>query len=73
MLHKLSCQSQGKVIIIKYCGSNSYGVQRYYDANNVDQKYKGNEVYLQSPEVYPHKNLDTTDEDYVNYAFPLVL
>ena len=72
-VQKLSYQLRDKFEIIKYCGSNLYNVQWYNDANVIVRKYKGTNIYLLPPDIYPHETLDTIDEGYPSYEFSSVV
>jgi hypothetical protein len=65
---KLSYQARGPFQVIKCLDHNSYEVQRYNEPESATRKYKGTELYLLPPIIYPHEPLDLMDERYLNYA-----
>ena len=70
---KLSYQARGPFQISKILGHNSYEVKRYNDPESAVRKYKGTELYLLPPAIFPHEPLDTMDERYLNYSYaPIV-
>ena len=73
VVQKLSYWARGPFRIIKYTGSDSYGIQLYDDANGVVWKYKGTKIYLLPLEIYPREPLDIIDERYLNCEFYRVL
>ena len=73
---KRSYQSHGPFHIIKALGAKSHEVQRYNNSSSATRKYKGTQLYLLPPNLFPHKHMDTMDGRYLNsiYAhmvFPL--
>ena len=70
---KLSYQARGPFRIIKVLDANSYIVQRYNDPSSASRKYKGTELYLLPPSLFPHEPLDTMDERYLNSSFAPVV
>ena len=71
---KLSYQAKGPFQISKSLGHNSYEVKRYNDPDSASRKYKGTELYLLPPAIFPHEPLDMMDERYLNYSHaPIVL
>ena len=73
LVQKLFYRERGTFRITKYYGSNPNGFQWYNDANSVVQKYKGTNIYLIPPEIYPHRTLDTIYELYIIYEFSPVV
>ena len=65
---KLSYQAKGPFQISKIMGHNSYEVKRYNDPESASRKYKGTELYLLPPAIFPHEPLDMMDERYLNYS-----
>lgn len=65
---KLSYQAKGPFQISKIMGHNSYEVKRYNDLESASRKYKGTELYLLPPAIFPHEPLDMMDERYLNYS-----
>ena len=50
-----------------------YHVKRYNDANSAVRKYKGTDLYLLQPAIFPSDPLDTMDVRYLNYFNALVI
>ena len=65
---KLSYQGRGPFQIKEILGANSYHVQRYNDQDAPIRKYKGTELYLLPPSIFPHNPVDTMDQRYLNYS-----
>ena len=65
---KLSYRAKGPFQVTKILGYNSYEVKRYNEPNSASRKYKGTELYLLPPTIYPHEPLDMMDERYLNYS-----
>ena len=65
---KLSYQAKGPFQITECLGHNSYEVKRYNDPESASRKYKGTELYLLPPAIFPHEPLDMMDERYLNYS-----
>ena len=64
---KLSYQSRGPFQIAKILGNNSYKVKRYNKPDSAVCKYKGRNLYLLPPAIFPRDPLDITDQQYLNY------
>ena len=69
---KLSYRACGPFQIIEDLGSDSYHVKRYNDANAAVRKYKGIDLYLLPPAIFPSDPLDTMDVRYLNYSNTLI-
>ena len=67
---KLSYQARGPFQIKEILDRNSYLVVVYNSDSIATRKYKGSEMYLLPPTLYPHEPLDTMDEWYLNFYFP---
>ena len=65
---KLSYQGRGPFQIKEVLDANSYLVQRYNQQNAPTRKYKGTELYLLSPSIFPHNPVDTMDQRYLNFT-----
>ena len=61
---KFSYRVRGPFQIIEDLGSDSYHVKRYNDASAAVRKYKGTDLYLLSPAIFPSDSLDTMDVRY---------
>ena len=48
-------------------GSDSYHVKQFNDDNSIVRKYKGTDLYLLPPSIFPSDYLDTMDVRYLNY------
>ena len=64
---KLSYRARGPFQIIEDLGSDSYHVKRYNDASTAVSKYKGTDLYLMPPAIFPSDLLDTMDVRYLDY------
>ena len=64
---KLSYRAKGPFQIIEDLGHNSYYVQRYNEPNSAKRKYKGQDLYLLPPSIFPVEPLDTMDTRFLNY------
>ena len=58
---KLSNKVRGPFIILGDLGGDSYHVQQYNDKDSAVIKYKGTDVYLLPPAIFPSDPLDTMD------------
>ena len=65
---KLSYRARGPFQIIEDLGSDSYHVKRYNDTSAAVRKYKGTDLYLLPPAIFPSDPLDTMDVRYLNYS-----
>ena len=63
---KLSYQARGPYIITKSLGFNSFEVTPYDNPSGQKHKYKGIQLYLLLPALFPSEPLDTTDRQYLN-------
>ena len=66
---KLSYQARGSFQIKKILDGNSYLVQHYNHESAATRKYKGSELYLLPPSLFPNNPVDTMDQRYLNYSF----
>ena len=66
---KLSYQARGPFQIESVLAGNSYVVKRYNSTSSATRKYKGSELYLLPPSVFPNNPVDTMDQRYLNYSF----
>ena len=69
-------QGRGTFQIKEVLEANSYLVQRYNDPDGPTRKYKGSELYMLPPSIFPNNPVDTVDQRYLNFhhapiAFPL--
>ena len=48
--------------------AKSYLVARYGKESSATRKYKGCELYLLPPSIFPHNPIDTTDQRYLNFS-----
>ena len=65
---KLSYAARGPFTIVEDLGGDSYHVQRYNDRDSAIRKYKGTDLYLLPPAIFPSDPLDTMDVRYLNYS-----
>ena len=65
---KLSYIAHGPFQIVNDLIRDSYHVKRYNDANSTIRKYKGTDLYLLPPAIFPSDPLDTIDVRYLNYS-----
>ena len=65
---KLSYQGRGPFQIKEVLDANSYLVERYNQEDVPTRKYKGAELYLLPPSIFPHKPVDTMDQRYLNFS-----
>ena len=64
---KLSYQGRGPFQIKEILEANSYLVQRYNYPDGPTRKYKGSELYLLPPSIFPANPVDTVDQRYLNF------
>lgn len=65
---KLSYQARGPFQIKEKLDGDSYLVQRYGDDDAATRKYKGSELYLLPPNIFPHKPIDSMNQRYLNFS-----
>ena len=65
---KLSYRTREPFQIIEDLGGDSYDVTRYNDASAPVRKYKGTDLYLLPPAIFPCDSLDTMDVRFLNYS-----
>ena len=65
---KLSYQARGPFQIKETLDSDSYIVERYNSSSTSTRKYKGTELYLLPPALFPHEPVDTMDQRYLNFS-----
>ena len=65
---KLSYQARGHFQIKEVLEANYYLVQRYNNPDGSTHKYKGSELYLLPPSIFPHNPVDTIDQLYLNFS-----
>ena len=68
VVEKLSYQGRGPFQIKEVLDANSYLVQRYNTQDAPTRKYKGTELYLLPPSIFPHNPVDTMDQRYLNFS-----
>ena len=73
IIKKLSFQARGPFQIVKILEGNSYLVKRYNSDQSTTRKYKGSELYLLPPSIFPHDPVDTMDQRYLNFSNSLVV
>lgn len=72
-VQKLSYKARGPFQIVEVLGSDSYTVRRYGLPNSEPRKYKGTDLFLLPPAIFPNDPLDTIDCRYLNFDHvPLV-
>lgn len=72
-VRKLSYQAKGPFQITAILDGDSYEVQRYGHPSSATRKYKGCDLFLLPPAIFPNDPLDTTDYKYLNFDHvPLV-
>ncbi len=72
-VQKLSYQAKGPFQITALLDGDSFEVQRYGDDSSARRKYKGSDLFLLPPAIFPNDPLDTTDNRYLNFDhIPLV-
>ena len=64
---KLSYQAKGPFQITAILDADSYEVQKYNEPNSAKRKYKGTDLYLLPPAIFPQDPLDTLDHRYLNF------
>ena len=57
----LSYRARGPFQIVEVLGNDSYHVQRYNDTDSSIRKYKGTDLYILPPAIFPCEPLDTMD------------
>lgn len=72
-VEKLAYRAKGPFQIKEVLQGDSYLVQKYGEDCSTTRKYKGSDLFLLPPVIYPHNPLDTTDFRYLNFEnAPLV-
>ena len=70
---KLAYKAKGPFQITAVLGADSYEVQKYGDPTSAKRKYKGIDLFLLPPVIFPSEPLETTDYKYLNYDYiPLI-
>ena len=70
---KLSYKAKGPFIISADLGKNSYEVKHYDNPSSTTRKYKGTELYLLPPALFPSAPLETINQRYLNSQYgPIV-
>lgn len=64
---KFSYQIKGPLQITKDLQNGSFEVQRYGNPNAAIWKYRGCDLYLLPPSLYPSNPLDTMDQRYIDF------
>ena len=64
---KLSYQARGPFQIKEVLDSDSYIVERYNSSSTSTRKYKGTELYMLPPALFPHDPVDNMDQRYLNF------
>ena len=64
---KLSYNAKGPFQITAVLDANSYEVQRYNQPDSAKRKYKGSDLFLLPPAIFPQDPLDTMDHRYLNF------
>ena len=67
-VHKLSYQARGPFQITKVLDANAYIVQHYNEPDLVIRKYKGSELYLLPPSIFPHGHMETMVQYYLDFS-----
>ena len=67
-VRKLSYQARGPFQIKEILMVDSYNVQRYNSPSQATRKYKGTELYLLPPSLFPQESMDTMDQRYFNFS-----
>ena len=65
---KLSYNARGLFQIIEVLGDDLYHVQHYNEIDSAVRKYKGTDIYLLPPAIFPSDPLDTIYVRYLNYS-----
>ena len=65
---KLSYRARGPFQIKECLIGDSYIVHPYHNPNGGQRKYKGSELYLLPPSIFPSEPLDCMDERYLNFS-----
>ena len=71
-MKKLSFQAREIFQIVEKLEGNSYMVRRYDDDRAPIREYKGSELHLLSPSIFPHNPVDTMNQRYLNFSNYLV-
>ena len=58
-------RARGSFQVTEDLGSDSYHAKRYNDANSAVMKYKGIDLYLLPPAIFPSDPLDIIDMRYL--------
>ena len=66
---KLPYQAKGYFQIKKILNGNSYLVQHYNNTSSAFRKYKGSELYLLLPSLFPNDHVDTINQRYLDFSF----
>jgi hypothetical protein len=64
---KLSYNAKGPFQITAILDANSYQVQRYNQPDSAKRKYKGSDLFLLPPAIFPQDPIDTMDHRYLNF------
>ena len=64
---KLLYQARGSFQIKEVLDSDSYIVERYNSSSTSTRKYKGTELYMLPPDLFPREPVDTMDQRYLNF------
>ena len=67
-VQKLSYQARGPFQIKEILEANAYLVAHYGKESSATRKYKGCELYLLPPSIFPHNPVDTMDQRYLNFS-----
>ena len=59
--------SRGPFQIKEVLDSDSYIVERYNSSSTSTRKYKGTELYMLPPALFPHDPVDNMDQRYLNF------
>ena len=73
IVKKLSFQARGPFQIVEILEGNSYLVKRYNSDQSSTRKYKGSELYLLPPSIFPHDLVNTMDQRYLNFSNSLAV
>ena len=69
VVQELSYKVRGEFQITASLGKNYYEVKRYNQPDSTSRTYKGTNMYLLPPRIFPRDPLDTTDQQYLNYDY----
>ena len=67
-VQNLSYQARGHFQIKEILEANSYHVARYSEESSATIKYKGFELYLLPPSIFPHNPVDTMYQRYLIFS-----